>query len=420
MTLNIVPVEMTEGTFARALTDITSVLAFSEQAEARIQRALELLRQVVAYEHCAVLIDATSRRPLFATVPASDAADDRLRERLDRLFQTVSERPSHGIGIEPYCSPDTLPIRSWSLSVPLVTVDAIVGMLYVGRDREEYTVCELRLLTVVASQFAAYARGLQFLEQAEHARTQAEEANRAKDRFLATLSHELRTPLNVVQGWLHILRSGPPSEAATHKAITVIERNVAAQAELVGQLLDAARIATGKFHMDLQPLEVFPVITATVDDVRPSAQLKGVDLDYVVPSPRPWMIHGDRVRLRQAFANLLVNAVKFTPRGGHVRVRVQQDGSHLDIEFRDTGIGIDPGHLARLFEPLWQADGAFTQAESGLGLGLSIVRHIVKLHGGEVLAESDGTGKGATFRVRLPLNAQPAVASHPETEKDKT
>jgi signal transduction histidine kinase len=403
MSSQIASIGTADGTFARALTDIAYVLAFADQTEARVGRALELLRHVVVCKQCAILIDITPQRQLFATVPASQAGADDLRLRLHDLFQTVSEHPVQGTTVEPYRLQETRSAGSWSLAVPLVTVDAIVGVLHAGRDSQEYTVHELRLLSLVASQFAAYARGLQFLEQSERARTQAEEATRAKDRFLATLSHELRTPLNVIQGWLHILRSGPQNEAATQKAIAVIERNVAVQVQLVDQLLDAARISTGKLHVDIQPLEILPVINATVDGVRPNATLKSIELECVVPTPRAWRIQGDTARLQQAFANLLVNSVKFTPAGGYVRVGVEQDGSHLKIAFRDTGIGIAPEHLPKIFEPLWQADGALISGASGLGLGLSIVRHIVQLHGGDVLVESDGPGRGTAVTIRLPL-----------------
>jgi signal transduction histidine kinase len=395
--------EVESHTFVRTLTDITCVLAFAEQAEARIQRALELLGDMVPLEHGAVLIEAPPRGQLFSVAPASYPGADRLRKRMHRLFETVSECPGQSAGAEPILLSDKHVGASWSLAVPLVTVDAIVGILHVGRDTEEYTVHELRLLAIVASQFAAYARGLQFIDHAHLARARAEEANRAKDRFLATVSHELRTPLNVVQGWLQMLRSGPGTEAATDKAITVIERNVAFQIQLVDQLLDAARIATGKFPMELQSLEILPVVSATIDGVRPSAVLKGIELEYIVTSPGDWRVEGDPARLQQAFSNILVNAVKFTPSGGHVLVQVKQDGHHVALEFRDTGIGIAAEHLPKLFDVLWQAD-ALTQPDSGLGLGLSIVRHIVEAHGGEVRAASDGPGQGATITVRLPLD----------------
>jgi signal transduction histidine kinase len=395
-------IDTTSGTFARSLADIAYVLAFADDPDARIQRALELLGDVVGYEHSAVLIDAAPERR-FATVPASNPAADGLRERLHGLLQTVSERPFQGTGGEPTGVPDASS-TGWSLAVPLITVDATVGILLVERRTEEYSVHELRLLSLVASQLAAYARGLQFLDQAGEARLQAEETSRAKDRFLATLSHELRTPLNVVQGWLQMLRSAPAGEVATQKAFDVIERNIAVQVQLVDQLLDAARIATGKFHMEVQPLEILPVVGASVDGVRPRATLKGVELEYLVPLRRAWRIEGDPARLQQAFSNLLVNAVKFTPQGGFVRVSVEEHGSHVTIAFRDTGIGIATEHLPKLFEPLWQAERPWTREESGLGLGLGIVRHIVQLHGGEVSIESDGPDRGTHVTVRLPLN----------------
>jgi signal transduction histidine kinase len=404
MTSSIISMKATDGTYVRALADIGHVLAGSEQPEARLPRALELLRQMVDCGHCAVLIEATSQRQLFATVPASLGIADALRGRLHQLVQTLREQAPQGTALEPYRVAETAPAGSWSLAVPLVSADEILGILHVGRDSDEYSVHELRLLALVASQFAAYARDLQTLEQAERARTVAEETSRAKDRFLSTLSHELRNPLHVIQGWLQMLRSGPPSDAATRKALTVIERNVAVQAQLVDQLLDAAKIATGKFNLDVQQLDILAVITTAVDGVRPSAASKGIGLEYAVPSPRAWRIEGDPMRLQRAFANLLVNAVKFTPAGGHVRVTVEQVGSQLSIAFRDTGIGIASEHLPKMFEPYWQADGAAMSPESGLGLGLSIVRHIVQLHGGRVVIESDGPGHGTAVTVLLPVS----------------
>jgi signal transduction histidine kinase len=402
--------ETTDGNCVRALTDIGHVLAFSEQTEARLPRALELLRQMVDFKHCAVLIETTFHRQLFVTAPLSLGIADALRGRLHELLQTLREQAPQANSLEPYRVTEIAFAGPWSLAVPLVSADAILGILHVGRDTDEYSVHELRLLALVASQLAAYARDLQLLGQAERARTLAEETSRAKDRFLATLSHELRNPLNVIQGWLQMLLSGPASEAATRKALTVIERNVAVQTQLVDQLLDAARIATGKFQIDIQQLDILAVISTTVDGVRPSAALKGIELEYSVPSPHAWRIEGDPMRLQRAFANLLVNAVKFTPTGGHVRITVEQLGSQLSVAFRDTGIGIASEHLPKMFDPYWQADGATPSTESGLGLGLSIVRHVVQLHGGQVAIESDGPGQGTVVTVFLPLPASAGVA----------
>ena len=406
----IVSTETTDGNCVRGLTDIGHVLAFSEQTEARLPRALELLRQMVDCKHCAVLIETTSHRQLFATVPLSRGIDDALRGCLHELVQTLREQAPQANSPDPYRVTKIACAGPWSLAVPLVSADAILGILYVGRDTDEYSVHDLRLLALVAGQFAGYARDLQLLEQTERTRTLAEETSRAKDRFLATLSHELRNPLNVIQGWLQMLRSGPASEAATRKALIVIERNVAVQAQLVDQLLDAARIATGKFHMDIQQLDILAVISTAVDGVRPGAALKDIELEYAVPSPHAWRIEGDPMQLQRAFANLLVNALKFTPTGGHVWVTVEQLGSQLSVAFRDTGIGIASKHLPKIFEPYWQADGETLSTESGLGLGLSIVRHVVQLHGGQVAIESDGPGQGTVVTVRLPLPVDAGIA----------
>ncbi len=397
-----VSVEIADGTFAPAFIDIACVLAMSDHPDARISRALELLRAVVKYQYCALLIDAPPQRSRFTTVPEPHPEAGRLRGRLHRLLQTIRERFDPANSAERYGLTD-MPSDGRTLAVPLVTVDAVIGMLTVGRETE-YSVHELRRLAVAASQFAAYVRGLQFLEHAAEARARAEEASRAKDRFLATLSHEMRTPLNVVQGWLHMLRAGTAGEAELHKAMEVIERNVCLQIQLVDQLLDAARVATGKFHVDVRPLEIVSIVTAAVDAARPMAQHKSIALDFHVSPPGAWTVQGDPARLQQAFSNLLVNAVKFTPAGGSVRVTVEVSGPDVLIRFQDTGIGIAREDLSRLFDRLWQGEGALNQAHAGLGLGLSIVHHIVQLHHGEVRAQSDGPGQGTTFVVRLPVS----------------
>jgi hypothetical protein len=211
-----------------------------------------------------------------------------------------------------------------------------------------------------------------------------------------------------------MLRGGAASEAETARAISVIERNVSLQVRLVEQLLDAARIATGKFDVTMQALEILPIVNAAVDGVRPNATAKGVELECVVPASPDWIIDGDPGRLQQAFANLLVNAVKFTPTGGCVRLNVKRDGSYLEITFRDTGIGIASENLPNIFEPLWQGERASMNSKSGLGLGLSIVRYIVQLHRGDVFVESDGQDRGTAVTVRLPLKAESTDATHDE------
>jgi signal transduction histidine kinase len=241
------------------------------------------------------------------------------------------------------------------------------------------------------------------LEQA--ARRQAEEANRTKDEFLATLSHELRTPLNAILGWVQVLRSGKLDEAAAVRALETIERNSRSQAQLIADLLDVSRIITGKLRLDFKPVELRRIIDAALDSVRPAADAKGIQLDVsAVPLASP--VLGDADRLQQVVWNLLSNAMKFTPRGGQVEVRLREAGTNAVIRVTDTGIGIRPDFLPYVFDRFRQAEGSITRSHGGLGLGLSIVRHLIELHGGTVEVESAGEGQGATFIVRLPLRAE--------------
>ena len=240
-------------------------------------------------------------------------------------------------------------------------------------------------------------------------RRQAEEANRMKDEFLATLSHELRTPLNAMLGWAQVLRLGKLDSAAAARALETIERNARAQAQLIADLLDVSRIITGKLRLDLQPVELPKIIEATLDSARPGADAKGVHLEVSLDrltSP----VLGDADRLQQVIWNVLSNAIKFTPEGGRVMVRLQQIGGSAEIRVTDTGAGIRPDFLPYVFDRFRQAESTITRSHGGLGLGLSIVRHMVELHGGSVGVHSEGEGKGATFTVSLPV--RPAAAEN--------
>jgi len=234
------------------------------------------------------------------------------------------------------------------------------------------------------------------------AKQQAEEANRMKDEFLATLSHELRTPLNAILGWAQVLRMGKLDEAASARALETIERNARAQAQLIADLLDVSRIITGKLRLDFQPVELRRIVEAALDSVRPAADAKGIRLSVtlgVLASP----VLGDSDRLQQVVWNLLSNAIKFTPREGAVEVRLCQTGASAEVRVSDTGAGIRPDFLPYVFDRFRQAEGAITRTHGGLGLGLSIVRHLVELHGGTVEVESEGEGQGACFTVSLPV-----------------
>jgi CheY-like chemotaxis protein len=239
---------------------------------------------------------------------------------------------------------------------------------------------------------------------------EAQEANRTKDEFLATLSHELRTPLNAIVGWAHLLRKGNLDAETTARAVETIERNTRIQAQLVEDLLDVSRIITGKLRIERRPLELARVIRAALDVVRPAAEAKEIQLEASFdPSVRP--VLGDEDRLQQVVWNLLSNAIKFTPRAGRVAVDVLQVDSRVQIRVTDTGRGIRPTFLPHVFERFRQADAATTRDHGGLGLGLAIVRHITELHGGTVSAVSEGEGRGSTFTIELPIHpvAIPAV-----------
>jgi PAS domain S-box-containing protein len=257
-----------------------------------------------------------------------------------------------------------------------------------------------------------FAHGVDITEQVS-ARKEAEEANRIKDEFLATLSHELRTPLTAIIGWSAMLRGNKFDEAATANALETIERNAKAQGQIIEDLMDVSRIITGKLRLDVQTIELASLVTASVDAIRPAADARQIRLQALL-DPQAGPVSGDPSRLQQVIWNLLTNAVKFTPKGGRVQVRLERVNSHVEITVSDTGQGIAPEFLPHVFDRFRQADQTYTRTHGGLGLGLSIVRQLVELHGGTVHAESTGLGQGATFVVQLPVMVARWQAEQPQ------
>ena len=251
----------------------------------------------------------------------------------------------------------------------------------------------------------------ELLAAERNARGEIERAMRLRDDFVATLSHELRTPLTSIIGWTAVLRRAPPDGPTLQRAIDVIDRNARLQTQMVEDLLDMSRILSGKLRLEVQRLDLAPVIEAAIDTVRPAAEAKGVKLLPVFGSAG--IVRGDPARLQQVVWNLLSNAIKFTPRGGRVQLVHRRVDSHVEVSVIDTGQGIAPEFLPHVFDRFRQADSSITRQKGGLGLGLSIVRSIVEMHGGTVAAHSTGEGQGATFSVRLPLAVlhEPAPAS---------
>jgi signal transduction histidine kinase/ActR/RegA family two-component response regulator len=263
------------------------------------------------------------------------------------------------------------------------------------------------LETEIEARKALEAERGRLLTLEREARTEAEQANRLKDEFLAVLSHELRTPLNAILGWLQIVRDRRTDKATLSRALEVIGRNAALQQHLIDDLLDVSCIASGKMQISADPVDLAGVIEAAIDSVRPAATAKTIEVDIRVDESAG-IVTGDAGRLQQVVWNLLSNAIKFTPKGGRVEVGLERSGSETQIIVRDTGQGIAPEFLPYVFDRFRQADTGTTRIQGGLGLGLAVARYLIEAHGGTVSAESAGIGHGSTFRVRLPLRAAAA------------
>jgi signal transduction histidine kinase/ActR/RegA family two-component response regulator len=327
-----------------------------------------------------------------------------------------------------------LPVRSY-LAVPVTSRSGeVIGGLFFGHplpgvfsERTERLVVGIAAQAAVAIDNArlfetvqqAAEERKQLLESERFARGEAERASSMKDEFLATLSHELRTPLSAILGWSHILRARVMSEAEINQGLEVIERNARMQTQLIEDLLDMSRIASGKMRLDIQPVQPVTFVEAAIETVRPSAEAKGITLTQLL-DPAAGPINGDPSRLQQVVWNLLSNAIKFTGRGGRVEVVLERVNSHVEITVSDSGIGIKPEFLPYVFERFRQEGGSATRPAKGLGLGLSIVRHLVEQHGGTVQARSPGEGCGATFAIHLPLTVAHRGTAYGERRHPKS
>ena len=280
---------------------------------------------------------------------------------------------------------------------------------------------ERNLLESLAAMLRAYFERLHGEEQrielarAELARQRAQEDNAAKDQFLATLSHELRSPLNVMLGWIQMLRSEMNVESMT-RGLNVLERSVRLQSKLIDDLLDVSRITAGKLRIDKRLVDLAAIASNAVDAARPAARGRNIALNALI-TPSLWM-EADPHRLQQVIANLLTNALKFTPEHGSVEVRLDRVGDRAQVVVRDSGIGIRPDLLPRIFDRFQQGDSSTTGTHGGLGLGLAIVKHLVEQHEGQITAASEGPGYGSTFTVEFPLLDPEAAAHDPSTPDD--
>jgi len=378
---------------------------FEEVVGGVVERASEAGRRVRAFGEMVALLwaDGNAR----AALQLEELWNGFQKTREFRLFCAYPlkgfEAEAQGGTLAGVCGAHTrvIPAESYtSLAREDERMRAVAELQRKARTLE----AEIAERRAVESELRSVKEELEIQVKGEQAaRADAERANRLKDEFLLTVSHELRTPLTAIIGWSHLLVKTNLDEATAARALEAIERNAMMQAQLVEDILDVSRAVTGRLRLSVGRVDLAAAANSAVDFVQPAAASRTISVEVTLdPSARH--VSGDAARLRQVVEKLLLNAVKFTPAGGRVHVRLSRaDDSHVEIAVTDTGQGIAPDFLPHVFERFRQADGSTTRQHGGLGLGLSIVRHLVELHGGTIRAESEGTGLGATFTVRLPF-----------------
>jgi PAS domain S-box-containing protein len=407
------------------LSEVTAVLSSSLDYEKTLDNAVHLALPRLG-DYCTVIVQDDAgvlklvacghvirdREPLIRSIaeqfveqPTADVptlSEHVIRTGQPRLVARVLESPEfeHVNRVRPeLIDLGTAFVPLSYLGVPLIVRGRVAGVLSFGTTADlsnhEYSDAEVPLVLEFARRVAMAIENARLFRQAD-------ELNRLKDEFLATLSHELRTPLNAILGWSRLLTDGRLTDEGVKRAMMAIERNATAQSKIVDDILDVARGVAGNLALDMKPLDLVEVAQRGVDAITPSASAKHIVVELAAPSP-PVAIDGDPARLAQVLGNLLANAVKFTPDGGKVSVDVRESDGQAMLAVADTGIGIPATFLPHVFDKFRQADGSFTRRYGGLGLGLAITRHLVELHGGTVEVRSEGKNKGATFVVRLPL-----------------
>ena len=375
------------------------------ESEAQVRAVLEGALDAVVGMDASGLVNDWNQQ---AETTFGYTRDEAIGRRLSELIIPEEWRDRHDSGLQKYFETGEGPLLNRRVEVEA--------------QRRDGTRIPVELsITVVKGwgfyRFNAFVRDISDRRAAEAERTrlleEAREANRMKDEFLAMLSHELRTPLSAIVGWAHMLRTGGLDEPTVARAIETIDRNAKVQNQLIEDILDVSRIVAGKFHLEMRPIDLVRIVEAACDTVAPTAATKGVELRQDLdPTVRPCCpAIGDPDRLQQVVWNLLTNAIKFTPKGGTVTVSVrrQENAAEFEIVVTDTGSGIAPDFLPHIFERFRQA-GTGARRQGGLGLGLSIVRHIVESHGGTVTATSEGEGQGTAFTIRLPAVEEGAEA----------
>jgi PAS domain S-box-containing protein len=388
--------------WAGSLTDIDDLV----RIEKELRESKERLAGIVSTAMDAIItVDEDKRIVLFneaAERMFGCSAAEAMGQTLDRFIPECFRRAhSEGIGCLGETSGPSRAMARFNSLTGFRTdgtefpIEAAISKIEVG-GRKLYTIIH-RDITERKQAEAEHEK----LAQEQLARAAAEAANRSKDEFLAMVSHELRSPLTAILGYTRMLRSGPVDKDAISKVTAIVERNGKAQLHIIEDLLDSARIIEGKLRIELEPVDLVPVLETALDTARPAAVAKGVKL-IANFGPAPEQTLGDSTRLQQVVWNLLTNAVKFTPEGGRVELRMEGISHRIRITVTDNGKGIEPEFLPFVFDRFRQADSSSARRVGGLGLGLSLVKHLVELHGGTIMVASEGVGRGSTFTIMLP------------------
>jgi len=402
---------------ARVLYDITQGFDSPHDPEPRLRRALGLLRSIVPYDRCALLETSAGGPGRIIVAPDSPEESERLSRVLTRLLTILTAE------VPP--PPPPPPPASWlpedvahlvpcasHLAVPLVGLDRVLGVLFVSHpDMNAYADDDLRLLSIVGSQIAAYLTACQLHEQdrqvvTEHeaARTTAEAESRAKDEFLAMLAHELRNPLMAVRIAMQTILGQAQRDPIVQRARNVAERQVKHLMRLVDDLVDVSRLTRGKIELHKESVTLQMIVAAALETTRGFIDARRHVESVSLPDEPLWF-EADPVRITQALENLLDNAAKYTPQGGEISVTGYHEGADVVLRLRDTGIGISPELLPRVFDLFAQAEPPMARSEGSLGVGLTLARTLVELHQGTITADSEGPGLGSEFVVRLPIGA---------------
>jgi signal transduction histidine kinase/integral membrane sensor domain MASE1/ActR/RegA family two-component response regulator len=426
---------------------VTRILAESPALADALPRMLQRICKTFGWEVGAMwMVDEDAGRLSCLKVWPSQGSIGPAVSKFETMTREYKFAPGEGLpgrvwkALEPAWIPDVTKDNNFprgevaaaeglhaAFAFPIHSGEEFLGVMeFFSHEIREPDRALLATFSGIGSQIGQFLQRKQIEEEREQlfagekaARNDAEEANRIKDEFLATLSHELRTPLTAMLGWLKMLRGDRLDKETTAHALETVERNARAQAQLIEDLVDVSRIAGGKLSLEIRAVDLLPLVAAAIDIVRPAANARGIQLEVSAEASLGPVL-GDPARLQQVVWNLLSNAVKFTSRDGWVYVSLRRCESSAELVVRDTGMGIDPEFLPRVFDRFRQAESTVTRAHRGLGLGLAIVRHLTELHGGTVAAESPGEGLGATFTIKIPLAAMQSAASRDSEQFEET